>query len=588
MIPDINYPCEDNREEPCKVYPFKGINYTAEEINRLLAAVDRKVGIGMIRDGRSAYDVAVANGYTGNEQQWLASLRGPKFNFSDFTQAEKDELSKPSLDRVNERLEEITDSEDIASVAPLDNPDFPKLQFADRPYNALKFSGKGYKILRKNIVDSKNVLTQEMVNDDNTIYEIKYDFDLNNAEINIPEGCILKFESGSINNGIILGNRTKIVNRSDIIFKNIQLKGWFDCNGYSDWFKYDDDYDDRLWNSITRFTYSYVQKREINLSDTFLFQKIQDRDCEMYSLVGTQVRNNNDKYSTLEIANITNEQTINITIDGFVFLTAYDIEYSQDNRLYILGFNSRDELHRANLTMRNCQIKGAGRNISFSYAKNVKLDKCKFKSKDFCIESFNLLNTYFEAYNCIFDGSDCVWVGPVSMFSTSSLQLLYNRFVQCQFIGSDSVGYVETNNSNNVFIGCIFNNHYGTNFSPLPNNDTNINSSEYYNCSYNISNMISISFNTRKLIMVNCVWDIVRDEANVSMFFGTNNGSTLILPIQNVVLQNNSFSIKNKLTLSFRNVENNLKVIGNLLIGNVVVNDTSQAVNKIIKNLNVA
>ena len=153
MNPDINYPCEDNREEPCKVYPFKGINYTAEEINRLLASIDGKATISMIRDGRSAYEVAVANGYKGSEEQWLASLRGPKLTFPDLTQSDKDELSKPSLDRVNERLEEITDSEDIASVASLDNPDFPKLQLAERTYNPTNFSGKGYKILRNPLAE---------------------------------------------------------------------------------------------------------------------------------------------------------------------------------------------------------------------------------------------------------------------------------------------------------------------------------------------------------------------------------------------------------------------------------------------------
>lgn len=105
MIPDINYPCEDNREEPCKVYPFKGINYTAEEINRLLAAIDRKADISMIRDGRSAYEVAVANGYTGTEKQWLASLRGPRgeaFEYEDLTPAQIEVLQLPATQAAEE------------------------------------------------------------------------------------------------------------------------------------------------------------------------------------------------------------------------------------------------------------------------------------------------------------------------------------------------------------------------------------------------------------------------------------------------------------------------------------------------------
>lgn len=105
MIPDINYPCEDNREEPCRVYPFKGINYTADEINRLLAAIDRKADISMIRDGRSAYEVAVANGYTGTEKQWLASLRGPRgeaFEYEDLTPAQIEILQSPATQAAEE------------------------------------------------------------------------------------------------------------------------------------------------------------------------------------------------------------------------------------------------------------------------------------------------------------------------------------------------------------------------------------------------------------------------------------------------------------------------------------------------------
>lgn len=61
-------------------------------------------------------------------------------------------------------------------------------------------------ILRKNIVDGVNTLTQSMINRSNTIYEIIYDFDLSEAEITIPDGCILQFNGGSLRNGVLLGN----------------------------------------------------------------------------------------------------------------------------------------------------------------------------------------------------------------------------------------------------------------------------------------------------------------------------------------------------------------------------------------------
>ena len=65
-------------------------------------------------------------------------------------------------------------------------------------------SGMKYKVPQKNTPLSKQVT------EDNTIYVIKYDFDLETSSIAIPPTCILKFEGGSINNGTVVGNNTTI------------------------------------------------------------------------------------------------------------------------------------------------------------------------------------------------------------------------------------------------------------------------------------------------------------------------------------------------------------------------------------------
>lgn len=97
----------------------------------------------------------------------------------------------------------LADDEDIESVG----QDLKVLKFADRAYNPGTHVGMGYKILRRNIIDGKNILTQEMINQPDTIYEIRYDFDLDGAEISIPEGCILKFNGGRFLNALnIKGN----------------------------------------------------------------------------------------------------------------------------------------------------------------------------------------------------------------------------------------------------------------------------------------------------------------------------------------------------------------------------------------------
>ena len=64
------------------------------------------------------------------------------------------------------------------------------LQFKNRP----ALDGMGYVILRKNKTFA------EQVTQANTIYEIRYDFDLNGEKVEIPENCVLKFNGGKILN----------------------------------------------------------------------------------------------------------------------------------------------------------------------------------------------------------------------------------------------------------------------------------------------------------------------------------------------------------------------------------------------------
>ena len=96
-------------------------------------------------------------------------------------------------------INNLADDEDLVSVDKGEN--LSVLKFADRAYNLETHIGMGYKILRRNIMDGKNILTQDMVNQPHTIYVVQYDFDLDGAQITIPENCILKFDGGSLSNG---------------------------------------------------------------------------------------------------------------------------------------------------------------------------------------------------------------------------------------------------------------------------------------------------------------------------------------------------------------------------------------------------
>ena len=79
-------------------------------------------------------------------------------------------------------------------------------------------------ILKKNLVNGVNTLTQEMMFATNTKYVIKYDYMLG-ENITVPAGCILEFDGGSIKNGNITLNDTFIFAVNTPIFDNIIFSG---------------------------------------------------------------------------------------------------------------------------------------------------------------------------------------------------------------------------------------------------------------------------------------------------------------------------------------------------------------------------
>ena len=84
-----------------------------------------------------------------------------------------------------------------------------KIPSKEKDYDPSHHSGLGRKTLQLN--NESNILTQSDFADDHTIYVIEYDFDLNGTQISIPEGCVLDFEGGSLDNGTIVLEDTDIV-----------------------------------------------------------------------------------------------------------------------------------------------------------------------------------------------------------------------------------------------------------------------------------------------------------------------------------------------------------------------------------------
>lgn len=111
---------------------------------------------------------------------------------------------------INGDVVNAADEEDITSKDNL-------LKLKDRD-GAL---GMGYVILRKDKTFA------EQVTKENTIYEIRYDFDGESATCNIPSDAVLYFNGGRILNMAVIGNNTAIIAPQTEILNNVTIDGTF-------------------------------------------------------------------------------------------------------------------------------------------------------------------------------------------------------------------------------------------------------------------------------------------------------------------------------------------------------------------------
>ena len=180
----------------------------------------------------AARDTALAN-ISEKEQDAISNFSSQRVTPEMLSEATRQLVEQSGEKTINN----LPDDEDLTTTG----GELPVLKFADRAYSPANFSGKGYKILRRNIVDGKNVLTQDMISGANTVYEIRYDFDLNGSSISISEKSILLFQGGSIKNGTILfGLDSNIVNVSgQTIFYDVKFSIYsklsIDCHFIDNW-----------------------------------------------------------------------------------------------------------------------------------------------------------------------------------------------------------------------------------------------------------------------------------------------------------------------------------------------------------------
>lgn len=116
----------------------------------------------------------------------------------------------------------------------------------------------------------RNILTDVMINHPYTIYEIRYNFDLDGETITIHNGCSLRFNGGSLSNGKLVGGDTKVEFIGEYAgFNDITLLGTWSGHIIDLYFNYTEKSDAwKLIYNLTRFN-NIELKREEYYIDTW-------------------------------------------------------------------------------------------------------------------------------------------------------------------------------------------------------------------------------------------------------------------------------------------------------------------------------
>ena len=223
--------------------------------------------------------------------------------------------------------------------------------------------------------NGRNILTQEMISDSNTIYFIQYDYDLNGETIEIPAGSVLEFVGGSINYGTIILNSNTVVRGNKTVCRA-------SYNGLS---------------HKSLFVASNVENLEI-FDLTIKGNYDEDNDGEL------EIIGNRDAEALLFIGN-----SKNIYIEGLEISNFFN-----DNAGMNLGSKivDKSKIGYAPIKIAACvdvyiekcsEIKSAGEGWEFNFCNHITIDSLYIKRKygvsslnvEGC-HGFSLLNSTFE------------------------------------------------------------------------------------------------------------------------------------------------------------------------------------------------
>lgn len=301
----------------------------------------------------------------------------------------------------------------------------------------------------------RNLMTENTFSQSNTIYEIRYDFDLNGETIEVPEGCVLKFEGGTISNGVLNLTNTKIKNAKESL--DCVLSGTISGAEYmaTDWFILNKDgtvNEYERFNNIVQFARSndliiHIGRGTYLINKTIDYNNFFDHMFKGWVGCGAKSTTICSKYSDEPILSIN---------DGS-------------------GANANGIIRGISFSGNNASSIG----IQIAAADGIRIEKCEITGFDYGIQLLNRRGGWAE--NCIakdchfanniaalrykrdggtesFHGSgliDC-WIDRGSVIEVGENCMVYNAPLNFRaFINSDTAAIINNGMASTVFHGDI-------------------------------------------------------------------------------------------------------------------------------------
>ena len=233
-------------------------------------------------------------------------------------------------------IDEVLNKEQ--SVLNVEQQELNKGILEEKTYTSGSNNGMGRVVLRKNLVEGVNTLTQSMINKSNTIYVIQYDFTLS-ENLTVPENCVLEFDGGSLSGNVTITGHNTVIEASitNIFNTNLTFDGtWNVVEVYPEWFgaKGDGITDDTVpFNNTTSFGYNILLTAKTYKTTA---QILVNKDNTTISSKCNSVFKISEDWSTSDVFTINANY---ITIKGIT------IERNNSNVNYFKSFSISDNKH---------------------------------------------------------------------------------------------------------------------------------------------------------------------------------------------------------------------------------------------------